>query len=216
MCYESDPGQPEERGEPTTTIAIIGAGSVGRALGTSLAAAGHRAVYGVRNVDDPRYADLSPVADVITAVRGADVVVLAIPAAAVPGTVPGLGLAAGQVVLDTTNAVRMPVPDGFPTMGDLVASLVPEGVAVAKAFNSVGAEHLGNGRTPHGPVFLPVAGDPAAVDAAAALAADLGHEPAVLGGREAFALSEEHARLWIHLAFARGWGRRFAFTVVRS
>jgi predicted dinucleotide-binding enzyme len=87
---------------------------------------------------------------------------------------------------------------------------------VAKAFNTVGAEHLGNGRTDHGAVFLPVAGDPEAVAAVVALAAGLGFDVVDLGGREQFGMVEDHARLWIHLAFRCGWGRQFAFTVARS
>ena len=47
------------------------------------------------------------------------------------------------------------------------------------------------------------------------LAAGLGFEVADLGDRGAFGLVEAHARLWIHLAFACGWGREFGFAVVR-
>ena len=115
-------------------VAIIGAGSVGRAVGTGMVTAGHTVVFGVRNPGDQRYADLSSVGTIGAAVDGADVLVLAVPADAVPVTVPTLGPRAGQVVIDATNAVRSAVPDGFATMGDLVASLVPSGVQVAKAF----------------------------------------------------------------------------------
>lgn len=200
-----------------TAIAVIGAGSVGRALGTAFAGQGHDVVFGVRTPTDERHAALGVrVAPPAEAVRGAAVVVLAVPADAVPGTVPALGLLPGQVVVDATNAVRIPVPLGHPTMGDLVASLVDPGVAVVKAFNTVGAEHLGAGRTSKGPVFLPIAGDDEGVGTVATLAGELGHEVVVIGGRERFGMLEEHARLWIHLAFGCGWGRAFAFTVARS
>lgn len=198
------------------TIAVIGAGSVGRALGHAFTGAGHDVVFGVRDVTDPRHADVGRLADLRGAVAGAGVVVLAVPADSVTDAVPQLGLVSGQVVIDATNSVRAPVPGGFATMGDLVASLVPADVHVAKAFNTVGAEHLGGGRTERGGVFLPIAGDTEATDAAAALATELGYDVVSLGGRERFAMVEDHARLWIHLAFGRGWGRRFAFTVVRS
>ena len=36
-----------------------------------------------------------------------------------------------------------------------------------------------------------------------------------LGGPEAIRIVEDHARLWIHLAFRCGWGRSFGFTVAR-
>jgi hypothetical protein len=198
------------------SIAIIGAGSVGVAVGRALAALGHGVTFGVRDASDPRHAGLGNVAGIEAAARDATVVLLALPADAITDVVPRLGLRAGQVVIDATNAVRAPVPDGFPTMGELVASLVPDGVHLVKGFNTVGAEHLGDGRTAHGGVFLPIAGDPEALDVAAGLAAALGFDVAVLGGRERIAMVEEHARLWIHLAFGCGWGRQFAFTVARS
>ena len=199
-----------------TRIAVIGAGSVGRAVGQGFVGQGHDVVFGVRDPDDERYADLGSRATTQAAVASSEVVVLAIPADAVPTAVPELGLVAGQVVIDATNAVRTPPPDGRATMGELVASLVPDGVHVAKAFNTVGAEHLGDGRTDLGGVFLPMAGDPAAVEVAAALAGELGFDVAVLGGRDRFAMVEDHARLWIHLAFGCGWGRGFAFRVSRA
>ena len=197
-------------------ITVVGAGAVGRALGTSLAAQGHDVVFAVREPSDSRYAGLAALAAPADAVVGADVVVLAVPADAATAVVPDLGLASGQAVIDATNAVRMPVPGGFATMGDLVASLVPPGVTVAKAFNTVGAEHLADGRTTDGRVFLPIAGDAAALDLAMALASDLGFEAVALGGRERFEMVEDHARLGIHLAVGCGWGRAFAFTVTRA
>ncbi len=197
-------------------VTIVGSGSVGRAIGGGLAAVGHAVTYAVRDTADARHADLPRVAPIGEAARGADVVVLAVPADAVAATVPALGLAPGQVVLDATNAVRTPVPDGFATLGAFVASLVPAGVHVAKAFNTVGVEHLRGGRTPQGGVFLPVAGDAEAVAAALTLADELGYDAVSLGGPERIAMVEDHARLWIHLAFACGWGRGFAFTVARG
>lgn len=198
-----------------TRITIVGAGSVGTALGAGFTRVGHDVTYAVRNPADPKHAALPRVASLADATAGAQVVVLAIPADAVATTVPALALSPGQVVIDATNAVRTPVPDGHPTMGAFVAALVPDGVAVAKAFNTVGAEHLGDGSTAVGRVFLPVAGDDTAADIALQLADGLGFEAVSLGGREQFTMMEDHARLWIHLAFGRGWGRQFAFTVIR-
>ncbi|MGE5210261.1 MAG: NADPH-dependent F420 reductase [Acidobacteriota bacterium] len=197
-------------------ITVVGAGSVGRALGTSLAAKGHDVVFAVRDPSDARYTGLTGIAALADAAIGSDVVVLAVPADGVTSAVSDLHLTPGQAVIDATNAVRTAVPGGHATMADLVSSLVPAGVAVAKAFNTVGAEHLGDGRTAHGGVFLPIAGDPDAVELAMALASDLGFEAVALGGREQFGMVEDHARLWIHLAFGCGWGRDFAFTVTRS
>jgi len=197
-----------------TTVAVIGAGSVGRALGSGLAAAGHEVVFGVRDPSDPRHADLAVRRTPAAASGGAQVVILAVPADAVPATVASLDLRAGQVVVDATNAVRTPPPGGFPTVGALVASLLPEGVRLVKAFNTIGAEHLGNGRFGELRAFLPVAGDAEGLAVVLPLTEDLGFAPADLGGRDEIGLVEDHARLWIHLAFRRGWGRSFGFVAV--
>ena len=181
-------------------VGIIGAGSVGRSLGRGLTAAGHSVAFGVRDTGDPRYADLA---------AGGQLADLA-------GAVAAMSLRAGQVLADATNAVRTPVPDGHDTLGSYVASLLPDGVAFVKAFDTIGAEHFDGRLAGTSGTFLPIAGDAEGTQVVAQLAADLGFEPAVLGGREAVGLVEDHARLWIHLAFAAGWGRSFRFAVVRE
>lgn len=197
------------------TIGIIGAGSVGRALGRGLTGAGHEVVFGVRAPLEARERGLRAERPQ-DAAAAADVVILAVPSAAVTDVVPGLALREGHVLIDTTNAVGVAVPGGHETMGHLVASLAPSGVAVVKAFNTIGAEHLADGRLGGSRAFLPVAGDDAGIEVVLPLADALGFDAVALGGREAFGLVEAHARLWIHLAFARGWGRSFGFAVVRG
>jgi predicted dinucleotide-binding enzyme len=196
-------------------IAIIGAGSVGTALATGLRAAGHDVVIGVREPDQPKHAGLEAnVATIGAAVSDATVVILAVPADALAEVVPALDLRDGQVIVDATNAVFTPIPGDHMTLGDFVASLLPADVALVKAFNTVGAEHLAGGADGP-PTFLPIAGDEAGTAIVSQLAEDLGFEVADLGGHDMFGLVEHHARLWIHLAIRRGWGRNFAWTAVR-
>ncbi len=198
------------------TITVIGAGGVGRALGAGLAAIGHTVRYGVRDTSDERHRDLGGALPLAAACADTDLVVLAVPAMAVPDVVPALGLRAGQTVIDATNAVRVAVPGGFPTMGALVGSLLPSDVGLAKAFNTIGAEHMRSGRIGEQRVFLPIAGDPDAAALAQRLAEAIGFEAVVLGGREQITTVEAHAQLWIQLAFGCGWGRQFAFSVART
>ncbi len=198
----------------TQRITIIGAGSVGTALATGLSTAGHEVVVGVREPDLAKYTDFpAPAMTLAASVADATVIVLAIPADSLATVVPALDLHPGQVVVDATNAVVIPIPVGFDTLADFVGSLLPADVALVKAFNTVGAEHLSGGSFDH-PTFLPIAGDEAGTEIVAALATDLGFDVADLGGRDAFVLVENHARLWIHLAFRRGWGRSFAWSTV--
>ncbi len=194
-------------------IAVIGAGSVGRSLATATERQGHDVVVGVRDPDDPRHADAGERATPADAAAGADLVGLAVPAAAVGEALASRPLAPPTVVVDATNAGAAPPPDGFATMGALTRSLVPAAVPVVKAFNTIGAEHLLTGGVDGTPAFLPIAGDPAGVDVVEALARDLGFDVAALGGHDAVALVEDHARLWIHL-LRTGWGRGSAFAVL--
>jgi len=199
----------------THRIAVIGAGNVGRALSRGLTRARHDVTIAVRDPGRYDHVDEAPLASVPDAVSAADTVILAIPAPALADAVPTLPLHDGQIVLDATNSVREPLPPGFETLGEFVASMLPGGVGYAKSFNTVGAEFLSDGDTAAGPVFLPVAGDEGARARATELGTNLGFDVADLGDRSAITHVEAHARLWIHLAFAAGWGRDFAFTVTR-
>ena len=197
-------------------IAIIGSGNVGRAIGAGLTRTGHDVVFGVRDPSDSRHDDLGATADRSEAVADASIVVLAVPADAAADTIPALGLHAGQIVVDATNAVGAPAPDGHPTMADLVASLLPEDTQLVKAFNTIGFEHMSTGRIDGAAVFLPIAGDDEAAATIAELAAAIGFDSVVVGGRDHFPTVEAHAQLWIRLAFGVGWGRSFGFTALHT
>ncbi len=200
-------------------ITIIGAGNVGSALARGFVRAGHAVTLGVRDPNRGDGSDGTTLSSITTASDGADVVILAVPVNALGETIPSLGLCAGQVVIDATNAVRTPVPGGAPTVAAYVSTLVPDGVPVVKAFNTIGAEHLDGQRAGSGdgpPWFLPIAGDDEGRAVAVELASELGFDVADLGGPEAIEHVEGHARLWIHLAFAAGWGRSFGFAVERG
>jgi 8-hydroxy-5-deazaflavin:NADPH oxidoreductase len=126
---------------PPRSVAVLGAGNVGRALARGIAAAGVPVTIGARDpaaIDAPPGARAAAPAD---AVAEAEVVVLAVPVPALADLIPTLPLRAGVILVDATNAVRMSVPGGHPTVAHHVASLAP-GARVVKAFNTVGAEHL--------------------------------------------------------------------------
>lgn len=196
-------------------VAVIGAGNVGSALARGLARAGHRVTVGVRRPD--RAADLDSVGikvtDTASAVADSGVVVLAVPVPALADAVASLAPLAGKVVVDATNAVGIPVPDGHDTVGAYVAALAPNAFVV-KAFNTIGAEHLEDATVDGVAVFLPIAGADEGRPAVVALARSMGFDVADLGGPECIGMVEDAARLWIHLAFRRGWGRDFGFGVL--
>jgi predicted dinucleotide-binding enzyme len=195
-------------------VAILGAGNVGRAIARGIARAGVPVTIGSRDpagVEAPDGVDVAASAD---AVRAADLVVLAVPVPALTELVTSLPFSDGVILVDATNAVRVPVPDGHPTVAHHLAALVPT-ARVVKGFNTVGAEHLDGTPVDGRRTFLPIAGDDSGRPVVTALATARGFEVADLGGLDAVPLVEAHAQLWITLAIMRGWGRDWTLTVAR-
>jgi 8-hydroxy-5-deazaflavin:NADPH oxidoreductase len=136
-----------------TTIAIIGAGNVGRALSTALNRAGHDVVISSR---DPGVAaavaaetGARSAASNLEAVRDADVVVLATYfAASADELVAELRDAvAGKVVVDVSNPVKPTfdglVTEGGPSAAEWYQTRLPE-ARVVKAFNTLFAANQVN------------------------------------------------------------------------
>src|SRR5262245_34886526 len=94
-------------------VSIIGAGNVGRAVAQSARRAGHQVTITSAGGDGAAAVATDPGATVadsnVDAVRGADLVVLAVPGSALPQVEAELGDAvSGKPVVDTTNR---PTPD---------------------------------------------------------------------------------------------------------
>jgi 8-hydroxy-5-deazaflavin:NADPH oxidoreductase len=135
-------------------VAMIGAGNVGKALGASVARAGHDVVI---TASDPEHAKAA--ADQIgatsadsnrEAVSDADVVILAVwYPVAVNQVAPELADAvAGRVVVDVTNPVK-PDLSGLATEGPSAAEELQEKLPTArvvKAFNTVFGSNQANPR----------------------------------------------------------------------
>ena len=196
-------------------IAVLGTGRVGGQLARGLTAAGHRVVLGSRH---PHAAAADAEAAVAvqtyaTAVAGSAVVILAVPFAAAAELVGGLGDLGGRILVDATN------PFGADTGGRTGAQVIADAATnarVVKAFNTIGAEHMIDARFPGGPAFALLAGDdePARTEVAG-LAEALGFEPVHLGGLDTAGHAEAAAALWVHLAFACGYGRDIGVGLLR-
>jgi NADPH-dependent F420 reductase len=130
-------------------IAIIGAGNVGRALGTSFVHAGHSVTITSRDPEHAGNAAAATGADVapsnLDAVEGADIVVLATPFSSAPDIAAEIADAVGgKVVVDTTN--RMSFGDAGAEIdtttsnAEELATLLP-GASVVKAFNTLFASN---------------------------------------------------------------------------
>jgi predicted dinucleotide-binding enzyme len=129
-------------------IAIIGTGSVGKALGGSLVRAGHQVTFAASNPEHAAEAASELRARAAStnneAVNAADLVILAVPATALEGVAREIGAsAAGKVVIDVSNRPT-PDPDGASTsLAEELQAQLPDS-SVIKAFNTAFASRQAN------------------------------------------------------------------------
>jgi 8-hydroxy-5-deazaflavin:NADPH oxidoreductase len=200
----------------TMRIAVVGRGRVGGAIGEGWKKAGHDVIYGVRSNPAAGEATINEVA------AQAEVIAIATPWEAVPAVCASLGPQPGKVIIDCTNPLIMgagaPVDSHGHALsgGERVQAWRPE-AKVFKALNQTGFETLtAPERFAARPVML-VAGDDAAKKVQVLqLVADLGLDPVDAGPLTCASHLEQLARIWIDLAFKRGLGRNFAFSITRT
>jgi NADPH-dependent F420 reductase len=130
-------------------IAIIGAGSVGRALSTAFARAGHQVVVGSRDPEDAASVASATGAtvagSVVSAPADADLVVLAVPFASARDVADTIRDAvAGKPVVDVSNRMSVGADgvdmDTTSSNAEELASWLP-GAHVIKAFNTLFASN---------------------------------------------------------------------------
>ncbi len=208
------------------TIAIIGAGSVGSSVGRIWAGKGHTIIYGVRDPSSDKVAAVveatgrnSSTASPAAAANAADVVVLAVPWAAIEDVIASLGDLDGKPLLDATNPLALG-PDGLEleighsiSGAERIAKLA-KGASVVKALNQVGAEAMADpGAFPARPVMFVAGDDETAKAIALGLVDDLGFDARDAGALKASRLLEPFAMTWIHLALSQNAGRDWAFSI---
>jgi 8-hydroxy-5-deazaflavin:NADPH oxidoreductase len=167
-------------------IAILGGGRVGSALAATWTAHGHEVTVSTRDT-------------LAQTVESGDVVVLALPARAVPEVLAATGPLAGKIVVDATNNVS-----GGP--GGLEIAALADRARYVKAFNTVFSTFM-HDTPPERPASLVLCGDDEeAKQVVATLVANLGFEPIDAGGLQATPLVEALAHLVIELRYGRGRG----------
>jgi predicted dinucleotide-binding enzyme len=202
-------------------IIIVGSGNVGRALGAGWRKAGHRVTFAVREIDGQKAASLRAenfaVLRRTSAASAGDIIVLAIPWAAVEDTIAALGPLGGKVLIDCTDPVRNPrqLAVGFDDSGgETIARLT--GARVVKAFSTTGAGNMADSRYPNGKLMMAVAGDDAAAkQTVMSLASDLGFDPVDTGPLTMCRYLEPLAMIWINLAYTQGLGPGIGFALLR-
>ena len=170
------------------TIAVIGTGAVGSALGPRFASLGHEIVYGSRTPDSDHVRELvaetgdrASAATQAEAVRNADIVMLALPWTVAEEVVLGLGDLTGKILIDPINP-RTVDDEGwadYPTYtsnAERIQILAP-GAKVVKAFSTISVDTMIDVTLVDHPITIPLAGNDAeAKTVVAEICEGLGYE----------------------------------------
>src|SRR5882724_10747188 len=192
-------------------IGVVGTGHIGGTVGRAAARAGHHVTFGSRKPETDKVAQDSgaQVADVATAIGGADVVLLGVPGSAVPQVVAEHGQAlAGKLVIDASNSMGGASANQHGTVTEGVKN-----VRYARCFNTLGVENL---QDPHfgdevaDMFFSAPEADRPTVEA---LIAALGMGAAYLG-HDQHETVDSVLKLWFTLAMGQHRGRHLAFRVL--
>ena len=175
------------------TIAVIGTGNVGTALGTELALQGHTIIYGSRSPLGLKALDVAKktkgdasTATPPEAAKKANIIVLAVPGMVVEAVVLGLGDLSGKIIIDATNPLLMEEPLKFTygaatSNGEIVQAAAPAAMVV-KAFNTIPWQSMIAPENSDGPLFVPIVGnDDSAKEIVAGFVSAMGLTPFDLG-----------------------------------
>lgn len=204
-------------------VAIIGAGNVGKALGTSMTRAGHDVTIAASTPQSAEQAAREIGAQAApsnaAAAHGADVVILAVPFVSAGARVAReiADATAGRIVIDVTNPIR-PDFSGLATetsAAEEFQQLLPK-ASVVKAFNTVFASNQADPAASDEPIDGYVAGDdPDAKQKVISLVESIGMRPLDVGPLRAARALEGMAFLNIGLNAANGWSWTSAWRLER-
>ena len=197
------------------TIAVIGTGNVGSALGTELAAEGHKIVYGSRDPSKQSVSDLvartgngASAKSQAEAVRDADIVILAVPGMLAGEITAVLGDLSGKIIIDPTNPLNFTdagVTHGVDTSNAEIIQAAAPGAKVVKAFNVLGWNFMIDPDTSGGPITIPLVGNDAdAKQVVADLVRSIDLHPLDLGSLQQARWVEGMAILLINNNFGPG------------
>ena len=151
------------------TIAVIGTGDVGSALGTEFAAEGHTIIYGSRNPARQSVADLvkrtgsrASATTQTEAVIDADIVILAVPGLLAGEITAVLGDLSGKIIIDPTNPLIFTddgVRHGADTSNAEIIQAAAPDAKVVKAFNALSWRYMVDPDASGGPITIPLAGN---------------------------------------------------------
>ncbi|HEX4051186.1 MAG TPA: NAD(P)-binding domain-containing protein [Steroidobacteraceae bacterium] len=196
------------------TIAVLGTGHFGGAMGKRLSALGYPVVYGSRTPqaarvralvsDSGAHASAAPQGD---AALRATIIVFALPWESLSSSLTGLGDMTGKLLVDPMIAKPKVVEDN-PFPPDAATSTAEQlqlwapGAQVVKAFPTITYKTLAKPASAGGPISVPFAGaSPSAKDRVALLISELGFDPVDTGPLVAARYIEN--LLWFEVACNR-------------
>ena len=187
-----------------TSIAVIGGGNIGSTIGAAWGRAGHDVAFASRSPEPPRTIAIPD------AIAAAEVVLLAVPGAAVPDLLAEHGPALdGRLVIDATNDVggeRLHHAEAYTEHAP--------GARLVRAFNTLGWEMFAEPKIAGETADLFWCGpDDAGVEQ---LIADVGLRPVRVGAIDAIDVVDGAGRLWLTLVFRQGRPRRLAFRMLEE
>jgi predicted dinucleotide-binding enzyme len=191
-------------------VAVVGTGFIGGTLGRALSNTGHQVTFGSRHPDDDDVAagTGASVTDVASALRTADVVIMAVPGPAVGELVAAHGEAlGGKLVIDATNRMGASQPNA--------RAELPGSVRYARAFNTLGGENMADPNFSDGRADMFFSGPQADRSTLETVIDGVGLRP-VYVGEDKEALVDCLFRLWIALAMEQGRGRRLALKLLEG
>ena len=191
------------------TIAVIGTGDVGSALGPEFAAQGHTIVYGSREPQRGKVKELvektGELASATTpadAAAQADIVVLAVPGLMVEEITKSLGDLSGKIIIDPTNPLERRMnrlEHAVDTSNAEIIQTAAPGAYVVKAFNTLNWRTMVDPSSAGGPVSIPLVGDNGrAKKKVAELVSGMGLEPIDVGPLRDARWVEGMLILWIN------------------
>ena len=189
------------------TIAIIGTGSVAKALGPEFGAQGHTIVYGSRTPQSEKAEALvsvtpGPASAVFPpdAVVDADMVVMAVPGDLVKEITTDLGDLSGKIIIDPTNPLtgdwNTELRLSVDTSNARIIQDAAPGAFVVKAFSTLNWRQMVE---PDGDISILLAGDnEAAKKTVGQLVSGMGLHPIDLGGVDNAHWIEGMTILWLN------------------